>query len=152
MLTEDVQNQFVFGKGWCYGGEFLVKKNKGKWTGWIGYTLSWAWRKFPQIDNGVPFLAQYDRRHDLSVVQMYEINKHWKIAGTFVFQSGNRATLPVSYYLVEGQPVFNYGPRNWYHMPPIQPVGYRSYLCNSSTEKTENLFVSPMLIFHLQRL
>lgn len=117
-VEEDIQNQFVFGRGWCYGGEALIKKNKGKWTGWIGYTLSWAWRKFPLINNDVPFLAQYDRRHDLSVVQMYNINKQWKVSATFVFQSGNRATLPVSYYLVEGQPVFNYGPRNWYHMPP----------------------------------
>ncbi|HWB63558.1 MAG TPA: hypothetical protein VG603_08630, partial [Chitinophagales bacterium] len=91
--------------------------NSGKWTGWIGYTLAWAWRKFPDIDGGKTFLAQFDRRHDLSIVNMYEINKHWKVSATFVFLSGNRVTLPVSYYLIEGQPVFNYGNRDWYQMP-----------------------------------
>jgi hypothetical protein len=116
-VTEDVEDQFVFGRGWCYGAEFFAKKAKGKWTGWISYTLGWAWRKFPQIDNGTPFLAQYDRRHDISIVNMYEINKHWKISATWVFQTGNRVTLPTQYYLIEGQPSYNYGPRDWYQMP-----------------------------------
>ena len=116
-FTVDVENQFVFGKGWSYGAEFLVKKTKGKWTGWVSYTLSWAWRKFPDINGGKPFLAEYDRRHDLNVVCMYEINKHWKVSATFVFATGQRTTLPVSYYLIEGQVNFNYGPRNWYKMP-----------------------------------
>jgi len=113
----DVENQFVFGKGYSYGAEFLAKKVKGKWTGWVSYTLSWAWRKFPDINGGQPFLAEYDRRNDLNVVSMYEINKHWTVSATFVFATGQRTTLPVSYYLVEGQINYVYGPRNWYKMP-----------------------------------
>ena len=116
-ITAPVEDQFVFGRGWTYGAEFFVKKAKGKWTGWIGYTLAWSWRKFPDINNGTPFLARYDRRHDLSIVNMYEINKHWKISAVFVFATGQRTTLPVSYYLVEGQVQYTYGPRNWYQMP-----------------------------------
>ncbi len=116
-FTVDVEDQFVFGKGWSYGAEFLVKKAKGKWTGWVSYTLSWAWRKFDDINGGTPFLAKFDRRHDLNIVSMYEINKHWKVSATFVFASGQRTTLPVSYYLVQGQVNYVYGPRNWYQMP-----------------------------------
>jgi hypothetical protein len=48
---------------------------------------------------------------------MYEINKHWKVSATFVFATGQLTTLPVSWYLVDGQPNFVYGPRNWYRMP-----------------------------------
>jgi hypothetical protein len=116
-VSTDVEQQFVFGQGWCYGAEFFVKKARGKWTGWISYALAWAWRKFPDINDGLPFLAHYDRRHDLSIVQIYEINKHWKVSATFVFQSGNRTTLPVSFYLNQGQAVYVYGPRDWYEMP-----------------------------------
>jgi len=116
-VEEDIEQQFVFGKGWSYGAEFLVKKNKGKWTGWISYTLSWAWRKFDSINAGKPFLAEYDRRNDLNIVNMYEINKHWKVSATFVFATGQRTTLPVSYYLIQGQVNYVYGPRNWYQMP-----------------------------------
>ena len=45
VLPEDNTNTnsddaFVFGDGDSYGVELLIKKNKGKTTGWIGYTLS----------------------------------------------------------------------------------------------------------------
>ena len=116
-VEEDIEQQFVFGKGWSYGAEFFVKKAKGKWTGWISYTLSWAYRKFDSINAGKPFLAEYDRRNDLNIVNMYEINKHWKVSATFVFASGQRTTLPISYYLIQGQVNYVYGPRNWYQMP-----------------------------------
>ncbi len=116
-ITVDVEDLFTYGKGWSYGAEFFVKKAKGKWTGWIGYTLAWTWRQFPDINDGKTFLAKYDRRHDLSIVNMYEINKHWKISATFVFSSGQRTTLPQSFFLNEGQPHFVYGPRNWYQLP-----------------------------------
>jgi hypothetical protein len=117
-ITVDVEDQFTFGKGWTYGAEFFIKKAKGKWTGWIGYTLAWTWRQFPEINAGKPFLARYDRRHDLSVVNMYEINKHWKVSATFVFATGQRTTLPVSFFLNEGQVHYVYGDRNWFRMPP----------------------------------
>lgn len=116
-ITVDVEDQFTFGKGWSYGAEFFVKKAKGKWTGWIGYTLAWTWRKFPDINGGKPFLARYDRRHDISIVQMYEINKHWKISATWVFATGQRTTLPVSFFLNEGQVHYTYGERNWFKLP-----------------------------------
>jgi hypothetical protein len=117
-ITVDVEDQFTFGQGYSYGAEFFVKKAKGKWTGWIGYTLAWTWRKFPEINGGKPFLARYDRRHDISIVQMYEINKHWKVSATWVFATGQRTTLPVSFFLNEGQVHYIYGARNWYRMPP----------------------------------
>jgi hypothetical protein len=120
----DVEDQFVFGKGWSYGAEFLAKKVKGKWTGWVSYTLSWAWRKFPAINNDQPFLAEYDRRNDLNVVSMYEINKHWTVSATFVFATGQRTTLPISYYLIEGQINYVYGPRNWYKMPDYDRLDF----------------------------
>ena len=46
----DPEEEFVFGKGWSYGAEFFVNKARGRLTGWIGYTLSWTWRKFPDLN------------------------------------------------------------------------------------------------------
>ena len=62
----DPENSFVFGKGWSYGAEFYLNKPRGRLTGWIGYTLSWTWRTFPDLNSGVKYPAKYDRRHDLS--------------------------------------------------------------------------------------
>ncbi|MEO6916353.1 MAG: TonB-dependent receptor, partial [Chitinophagaceae bacterium] len=53
----DPEEEFVFGKGWSYGAEFFVNKAKGRFTGWAGYTLSWTWRKFPQINGGEKYPA-----------------------------------------------------------------------------------------------
>ncbi len=117
-ITVDVEDLFTYGKGWTYGAEFFVKKARGKWTGWIGYTLAWSWRKFPDINGGQSFLARYDRRHDLSIVNMYEFNKHWKVSATFVFATGQHTTLPVSFFLNEGTVNYVYGPRNFYELAP----------------------------------
>jgi hypothetical protein len=123
-ISIDVEDLFTYGRGWTYGAEFFVKKAKGKFTGWIGYTLAWTWRQFPEINEGKPFLARYDRRHDLSVVAMYEINKHWKVSATFVFATGQRTTLPVSFFLNEGAVNYVYGPRNFYQLPPYHRVDF----------------------------
>jgi hypothetical protein len=117
-ITVDVEDMFTYGQGWSYGAEFFVKKAKGRWTGWVGYTLAWTFRKFPEINDGKTFLARYDRRHDISVVNMFEINKHWKVSATWVFSTGQRTTLPVSFFLNEGSIHFIYGERNWFRMPP----------------------------------
>ncbi len=98
----DTEEEFVFGKGWSYGSELYINKSRGKLTGWIGYTLSWTWRKFPNLNEGQKYPAKYDRRHDLSLVGIYELNKHWKISGVFVYASGNATTLPERFYIVEG--------------------------------------------------
>ncbi len=91
---EDTENSFVFGKGWSYGAEFFINKTRGRLTGWIGYTLSWTWRKFPDLNFGEKYPAKYDRRNDMSIVAMYQLNKRWKLSGTFVYGSGNAASLP----------------------------------------------------------
>lgn len=123
-ITIDVEDQFTYGSGYSYGAEFFIKKAKGKWTGWIGYTLAWTWRKFPELNDGKAFLAKFDRRHDISIVNMFDINKHWKVSCTFVFATGQRTTLPVAYFLNEGEPHFIYGKRNWYRMPPYHRLDF----------------------------
>lgn len=118
-INVDLEDQFTFGRGWSYGAEFFIKKAKGKFTGWIGYTLAWTQRKFPHLNNGETFSAKYDRRHDLSVVLMYDINKRWNVSSTFVFASGNTTTLPQELYFANnGEIHFIYGKRNAYRLPP----------------------------------
>jgi hypothetical protein len=113
----DPEKKFVFGKGWSYGAELYVGKNKGKLTGWIGYTLSWTWRQFPQLNNGEKYFAKYDRRHDLSVVATYELNSRWKLSGVFVYGTGNATTLPERFYIIGGVLTQEYSKINQYRLP-----------------------------------
>ncbi len=111
-LNANIENDFVFGTGEAYGTEFFIKKRTGKLTGWIGYTLAWAWREFPDIMAGRRFPYKFDRRHDVSVVASYEANERWTFSGTFVFATGNAFTVPESRYFIEGRIIDQIGDRN----------------------------------------
>jgi hypothetical protein len=113
----DLESQFIFGRGYSYGAEFFIRKNKGKLNGWIGYTLSKTDRVFKEINDGNPFPIIYDRRHDLSLVANYELNRHWEMGGIFVFSTGNAYTPTESLYFVNNRPYIEYGPRNSARIP-----------------------------------
>lgn len=114
----DPEESFVFGKGWSYGSELFINKVKGNLTGWIGYTLSWTWRKFPDLNDGEKYPGKYDRRNDLSVVGIYELSPKWKLSSTFVFGSGNAISLPERFYFIDGTLTQEYSRINAYRMKP----------------------------------
>ena len=94
----DWQDNVVQGDGEAYGAELLVRKKTGKLTGWIGYSLNWTWRQFDEINFGERFPFKYDRRHDLSIVGIYEFNERVSLSASWVFGSGNAYTLPEARY------------------------------------------------------
>jgi len=114
---QDVENSFVFGKGWSYGSEFFINKVKGRLTGWIGYTLSWSWRQFNDLNSGTKFAGNYDRRNDLSVTSTYELSKKWKLSAVFIYASGNPTTLPDKFYFIGGVLSQDYSNINAYRLP-----------------------------------
>ncbi len=117
-VKDNPDNSFTFGKGEAYGGEFFIKKRVGKFIGWVGYTLSWTTRTFPEINSGKTYFAKYDRRHDVSIVSTYEMSERWLFSAVWVFNTGNRATLPNSLYYFEQGVNVDYGARNAYQFRP----------------------------------
>lgn len=98
------------GKGNAYGAEFLLRKNKGKTTGWIGYTLSWSNRQFENINYGEKYPYRYDRRHDISIVLNHKFNEKIDIGATWVYNTGNSFTAPQSDYYLNGNLMSSYTP------------------------------------------
>ncbi len=117
IFNSTVESELVFGRGWAYGAEFLFRKNYGKLTGWLGYTWSKTMRQFDQINNGNPFPARQDRRHDISVVTLYELSRKLKLSATWVYYTGNAVTFPNGKYVIDGKTVGYYTQRNGYRMP-----------------------------------
>lgn len=120
----DPEQSFVFGKGWSYGSELFINKVKGKLTGWIGYTLSYTWRKFPDLNNDEKFPSKYDRRHDLSLVGIYQLSSKWKLSSTFIFGSGNAISLPERFYFINGVLTQEYSAINAYRMKPYHRLDF----------------------------
>jgi hypothetical protein len=100
-LNQNLENEIILGKGEAYGIEFFVKKKLGRLNGWIGYTLSKTTRQFDQLNGGKPYPYRYDRRHDVSVVISYEVNKSWSANFVFVYGTGIAVTLPTSRFVYE---------------------------------------------------
>ena len=112
-----IETQLLYGKGRAYGLELLLKKNQGKLTGWLGYTLSRTEKQINGINQNQWYAARQDRTHDISVVTMYDISKRWNVSAVWVYQTGNAITFPGGKYEVAGQTTWLYTERNGYRMP-----------------------------------
>jgi TonB-dependent Receptor Plug Domain/CarboxypepD_reg-like domain len=84
------------GVGDAYGAEFFVQKKTGKFSGWVGYTLSWTNRQFELLNFGKKYPYRYDRRHDFEIVGSYKFSERVSMAATWVFATGNVVTLGTS--------------------------------------------------------
>jgi hypothetical protein len=128
--NNDLDSQFLFGRGWAYGNELYLEKKTGKTTGWVGYTLAWTKRNFPSqlgttgINNGQDFYPNYDRRHNINVVVMHELNSRISLTASFVYTSGAPTTLPFGRFAIQDiyqggiQAIPVYPDRNSYRMIP----------------------------------
>ncbi len=107
LITYDIGSKFLIdsknweknvnvGEGRAYGAEFFLEKSGMNFTGWLGYTLSWSNRRFDHINNGLFFPFKFDRRHDISMVGLYNVNDAVKLSFSWVFSSGNLTTIPTS--------------------------------------------------------
>lgn len=113
----DVESQLLFGRGRAYGVEILLKKQRGRLTGWVGYTLSRAERQITGINQDRWYPTNQDRTHDISVVGMYDLNKRWQVSATWVYHTGSAVTYPSGKYTVDGQTIMLYSERNGYRAP-----------------------------------
>lgn len=134
-VNDELEDEFAVGEGRAYGMEFSIEKKEGRLTGWIGYTLALTRLqnfetldpngRFAQESEGFgPFNPIYDRRHDISVVALYEISKRLTASATFVYGSGDLTWLPPGRFTFQDVPgagfeavVPDYRERNNYRLP-----------------------------------
>jgi hypothetical protein len=138
IFNSTVEAELVFGRGWSYGAEFFVKKNEGKLTGWLGYTLSRTMRQFDLINNGTAFPARHDRVHDISIVGMYYLTKNLKLSASWVYYTGNAVTFPSGKYTIDGHLVNYYTERNGYRMPDYHRLDLGLTWIRKKTDKWES--------------
>lgn len=117
MLNPELEGEFRIGDAWSYGLELLVRKQEGKFTGWVSYTLSKAERKFPEIKEGKVYPSVYDKPHNISIVGSYDLTKRLNVSATWVYATGAPVTFPSGKYYFENMAVPIYTERNAYRMP-----------------------------------
>ena len=99
LFRSEFESRLIQGIGKAYGLEFMIRKETGKFTGWISYSLSWSWRKYDALNHGDWFRARYDRRHNGAVVAQHLIGKRLMASLVWEYISGARFTPVVGQYV-----------------------------------------------------
>ncbi len=119
LLNQTVEAELMSGFGRAYGLELFLKKRKGKFTGWISYTLSRSERQVAGINNRDWYPTRFDKTHNLYLVGNYELNERWNIGANFIFSSGVPGTFPTNRIEYQGFVIPHNadGLRNNYRLP-----------------------------------
>lgn len=122
--TNTIETEILNGKSRSYGLEFLLRKNKGKFTGWLAYTLSKSEQRTlggiaggPGINEGKWYNTPYDRTHDISLTGIYKLSDKWSFSGNLVYQTGRPVTYPNGQYEYEGLSIASFSGRNENRLP-----------------------------------
>ena len=99
-FNTDFESRLIQGQGKAYGVEFLARKDVGKFTGWLSYSLAWSYRQFNEMNRGEWFPARYDRRHNGAVVGQYTFHPRWAASVVWEFISGSRFTPVIGQYII----------------------------------------------------
>ena len=138
LANELIEGELLFGIGRAYGIELLLKKKKGKFNGWISYTLSKTEKKINGINKNEWYAARQDKTHDISIVGIYDLNDKWSFSATWVYSTGNAVTFPSGKYIVDGQIQFLYTERNGYRMPSYHRLDIGVTWYKKKTKKFES--------------
>ncbi|MEN9349421.1 MAG: hypothetical protein RL372_399 [Bacteroidota bacterium] len=133
--VSDVESVLMYGIGRAYGVELLLKKKEGRFTGWIGYTLSKTERKIDGINGNNWYNARQDRTHDISLVGIYDLNQRWSISGVFVYNTGDAVTYPTGKYTLQGQTLYQYAARNANRMPAYHRLDFSATYEKNKTKR-----------------
>lgn len=102
ILNEFLEGQILPGIGRAYGAEFQLKKEKGRFSGWLAYTLARSERQVQGINNGEWYPSRFDQTHNLSLTTFYDINKRLTFSANFVYNTGAPTTVASEGYYQQG--------------------------------------------------
>jgi hypothetical protein len=109
LLNEHFDGELRRGSAYSYGLELYARKQEGKFTGWISYTLSKTRRKIQGINDGKEYPTPYDRPHDLKIVGSYDVTERLNISANWVYATAMPYTVAVGWGKHENlwHPVFS---------------------------------------------
>lgn len=138
LIANDAIEQVILnGEARAYGLEILLRKNEGRFQGWLAYTLSKSEQRTPgrapftdngrsNLETGINFgewyNTPYDKPHDISLFGSYELNKKWSINSNFVYQTGQPTNYPIGQFEFQGLTVPYYGLRNQQRLPDYSRI------------------------------
>jgi hypothetical protein len=136
--NELIEGELLYGEGRAYGIELLIKKKKGKFSGWLGYTLSRTERQIQGINNSDWYPSRQDRTHEVTVVGVYDYSEKLSFSAAWIYYTGNAVTFPSGKYQVDGETYLVYTERNGYRMPDYHRLDLSVTWYRKKTAKYES--------------
>jgi hypothetical protein len=165
LIANDAIEQVILnGEARAYGLEFLLRKNEGRFQGWLAYTLSKSEQRTPgrpavedngrsNLESGINlgqwYNTPYDKTHDVSLFASYELNKKWSFNTNFVYQTGQPTNYPVGQFEFQGLTIPYFGLRNEERLPDYHRIDVSATL---TPKKNSNRKVQGEWIFSIYNL
>ena len=131
IANKAIEQVLLNGRSRAYGFELLLRKNRGRFKGWLAYTLSKSEQQTPGrngnepgINNGNWYNTPFDKTHDFSLTSSYDLNKNWSLNANFVFQTGQPTTYPNGQYTYNGLVIPTYEARNSSRLPSYHRLDF----------------------------
>jgi len=117
LLNPLIEGELRFGEAKSYGIEFLLRRTKGRLSGWVSYTWSKAIKEIDGVNNDKEFPAYYDRPHDFAIFLSYHLSKRVNVSANWLFYTGSAITTPIGFYSYNDYNVPLYGDKNNDRLP-----------------------------------
>lgn len=161
IANDAIETVILNGEARAYGLEILLRKNEGKFQGWLAYTLSKSEQRTPgrtsTVDNGLSNLetginfgewynTPYDKTHDISLYASYNLNDKWSLNTNFIYQTGQPTNYPIGQFEFQGLTVPYYGLRNQERLPDYHRIDLSATL---SPRKNKNRKIQGEWVFSI---
>ena len=143
-LAPAVETQIVQGSGRAYGFESLVRKNKGRWTGFASYTYARTFLTMDspyvaeRVNNGRAYPANYDKPHTLNVLATYRPTAWFSLSLNFTYSTGRPTTQPYARARINGVIVPIYIDRNQQRVPDYHRLDFSMMFEQNPLKKKRN--------------
>ena len=143
-LAKAVETQIVQGSGQAYGFEGLLRKNKGRWTGFTSYTYARTFLTMDspyaqeRVNNGRAYPANYDKPHTLNVLATYRPTAWFSMSLNFTYSTGRPTTQPYARARINGVIVPIYVDRNQQRVPDYHRLDFSMLFEQNPARKKRN--------------
>lgn len=140
LINPYLEADLLAGDGRAYGAEFYLKKNSGKFTGWLSYTLARTELRVEGINNANWYPTRFDQTHNLKLTGNYDLSSKWSLSTNFTYITGTPATKPSYRYDIQGITIPGVEGRNNsripdYHRLDLAATWYMKTLKKDGTPK-----------------
>ena len=139
LINDYIEGDLLAGDGRAYGMETVLKRNKGKLTGWVSYTIARTELQVDGINDGDWYPTRYDQTHSFKVASFYDFTERFSLSANFTFLTGTPISVPTTKSYVQGYPVYVVDGRNNFRIPVYHRLDVAATLKNKKLKSNGEL-------------